>query len=464
MKRSLPFFFAILGLLLGDRLNAQHLPVDAKLSQYDTDRLPPSFHRSRRDSLVSHMSSHSAALFVAAPEKNRANDVNYEYHQDPNFYYLTGHIQPEAALLLVKTDRIRQILFVDRRDPVRETWTGVRLGTEGAKLILGFEEAYPIDSLPNFLSALLPSIDTLYYAPNYGKKIFDPAADTAIGLASTVTSILERKYPRLLVTSLSSVLSRLRMIKTPEELTLMKRAIAISNEGHNEILRNVRPGWYEYQMQALGEYVFKKNGAEYTGYPCIVGSGNNSTILHYETNRRQTQDGDFVEMDIASEYHGYSADVTRSFPVNGVFTPEQRAIYEIVLEAQDSGIAAARVGNEFRAPHYAALSVIRRGLLKLGIIHEESESSKYFMHGTSHFLGLDVHDAGIPGKLEENEVMTVEPGIYITEGSPCDPKWWKIGCRIEDDILITRAGPVNLSAASPRSVSDVEAMMKKGKQ
>lgn len=411
---------------------------------------------------MKYMAAKTAALFLSAPEKQRANDVSYEYHQDPNFYYLTGHIQPNAALLLIKGEHPRQILFVEKKQPAQETWTGVRLGVEGAKELLGFEESYIIDSLPQILKRVLPEVDSFYYTLAFN-DVKNPIIDTTVKMASVMFESTKKVYPKVSFVSLGAVLQKLRMKKTPEELELLRKVVGVSNEGHNEILKNVRPGWYEYQIQALGEYVFKKQGCEYTGYPCIVGSGNNSTILHYETNRRQTQDGDFIEMDIAGEYHGYSADITRSYPVNGKFTPEQRAIYDIVLEAQDSGIAAARAGNSFKAPHYAALAVVRKGLLKLGIIKDTSESLKYFMHGTSHYLGLDVHDAGAYSLLEPNEVITVEPGIYIKEGSPCDPKWWKIGCRIEDDILITNAEPINLSNGSPRNADEVETMMRKGK-
>jgi Xaa-Pro aminopeptidase len=260
--------------------------------------------------------------------------------------------------------------------------------------------------------------------------------------------------------SLAVPLSEMRSIKQNEELILLRKAITISNDAHNNIMHAVKPGWSEYEMQALGEYIFTKNGCEYTGYPCIVGSGNNSTILHYETNRRKTESGDFIEMDIGGEYHGYTADITRSFPVNGKFSPEQRTIYDLVLEAQDSGIAEAKAGNIFKAPHNAAVSVITRGLLKLGIISKPDEYKKYFMHGTSHFLGLDVHDPGNPIKpLQDRQIITVEPGIYIAEGSPCDKKWWKIGCRIEDDILITTQGPEILSRYSPRKADDIEKLM-----
>jgi Xaa-Pro aminopeptidase len=225
------------------------------------------------------------------------------------------------------------------------------------------------------------------------------------------------------------------------------------------VIHDTRPGWYEYQIQAEAEDIFTKNGAEYTAYPCIVGSGPNSTILHYETNRRQTQAGDFIEMDMGAEYHGYCADVTRSFPVSGTFTPEQRAIYSLVLEAQDSGIAACKVGAPFWSAHRVAVRVISVGLRRLGITNDSADYRKYFMHGTSHYLGLDVHDAGTYSPLTPGNVLTVEPGIYVAAGSPCDKKWWNIGCRIEDDILITADGPEILSRNSPRTIPELERLM-----
>lgn len=435
---------------------------------YDTDRLPPAFHAGRRALLLSKMPEHSAALFLAAPERVRANDVNYIYHQDPNFYYLTGCTEPESALILSKDpltlpdgSKANEVIFVRNRDAVREVWNGYRLGPEGAKSILGFSEAFAIDTLRSFLRQVLPTTKTLYYRSNTEAASTEPVLDTVLPVWNATLAAIKTKYPQLEIGSLVPVLAEMRSVKQPEELALMKKCIAISNDAHNQIMRSVRPGWHEYEMQALGEYIFTKNGAEYDGYPCIVGSGENSTILHYETNRRQTKSGDFIEMDMGAEYHGYSADITRSFPVNGKFTPEQRAIYDLVLEAQDSGIKAAQVGNQFRATHFAAVSVIQRGLVRLGILKDPNDYKKYFMHGTSHYLGLDVHDAGLYGSLVSGNVITVEPGIYIKAGSDCDPKWWNIGCRIEDNILITDQGPVNLSAASPRTAADVEKLMSK---
>jgi Xaa-Pro aminopeptidase len=457
---------------LATELRSQEVAIDTlnKYGLYDTDRLPASFHAGRRKLVLDSMAANSVAVFTSATKKNRSNDVDYEYHQDPNFYYLTGQLEDNSALLLfnpaivVNGRSTREILFVTKRDPAKETWSGKRMGTTGAEKILGFDIVYHMDALPEVLSSILAGKEILYYTPEYDRMIEDPMLNHRFAMLDATDSLIEIKYPEIKRSSrLEKVLAALRMVKTEEELMLMRKAIAITNEAHNEIMRQVKPGWHEYEIQALGEYVFGKNGAEYPGYPCIVGSGENSVILHYNTNRRQTESGDVVEMDIGAEYHGYTADVTRSYPVNGKFTKEQRIIYDLVLEAQDSGIAQCQVGNAFKATHRATVSVIGRGLVALGIIKSPEEYMKYFMHGTSHYLGLDVHDAGTGGPLIANTVITVEPGIYIKAGSDCDPKWWNIGLRIEDDILITKDGPVNLSIASPRTADDVEALMREGK-
>jgi Xaa-Pro aminopeptidase len=216
----------------------------------------------------------------------------------------------------------------------------------------------------------------------------------------------------------------------------------------------------EYQAQAIGEYVFKKNGSEYVGYPSICGGGENSCILHYESNRKKLDVNDLLLLDMGAEYHGYSADVTRTLPVSGKFSEEQKKIYQIVLDAQEAGFKQCTPGNEFKSPNRAALEIIKQGLLALEIIKDKNDYMKYFMHGTSHYLGLDVHDAGTHGELKAGNIITVEPGIYIPEGSPCDPKWWNIGIRIEDDVLITETGFENLSARVPRTIEKVEEMMK----
>jgi Xaa-Pro aminopeptidase len=215
----------------------------------------------------------------------------------------------------------------------------------------------------------------------------------------------------------------------------------------------------ETEIQGIHEFVYKKYGAEYEGYPSIVGAGNNGCVLHYIENNKTKVGNELVLMDLGAEYHGYTADVTRTIPANGKFSPEQKAIYDLVYEAQEAGIAEAKVGNSFNAPNAATRTVINKGLVQLGITKSIDEKHNYYPHGSSHYIGLDVHDAGSYGPYKVNMVITVEPGIYIPEGSPCDEKWWGIAVRIEDDILITDDKPINLSARAPRKSDEIEKMM-----
>jgi len=260
-------------------------------------------------------------------------------------------------------------------------------------------------------------------------------------------------------TSLRATLSDLRAIKTDEEMGPLRRAIDVTAAAQREAMRSIEPGMAEYEVEALIEYVFARNGSEAPGFASIVGSGENATVLHYETNRRRMEAGDLVVMDIGAEVHGYSADVTRTVPVDGTFSDEQRTIYELVLRAQEAGIEATRAGRGFRDPHQAAAQVIVEGLTALGLIDDPSGVRRFFMHGTSHYLGLDVHDVGSYGALRPGEVITVEPGIYIAPAEDVDPKWWNIGVRIEDDVLVTDGDPVVLSAGAPRDVAAIEALM-----
>jgi Xaa-Pro aminopeptidase len=297
------------------------------------------------------------------------------------------------------------------------------------------------------------NIISKYYPRGRNGSSVDPLSKMAQLVDS---AIISNKKP---LRSSAGILRSLRSIKQPEEIVLIAKAASISTEGHNEVIKAVQPGMTEYQAQAIMEYEFKKHGSEYTGYPSINGSAQNSCVLHYETNQRLMKNGDLLLSDCAAEYHGYSADVTRTIPVNGKFTPEQKIIYELVLEAQDSALLFCQSGNASSDPHRAALRVISSGLIKLGITATDAEVRTYFMHGTSHGLGLDVHDPN-PVMLQPGAVFTVEPGIYIPPGSKCDKKWWNIGVRIEDDILITESGYKNLSAGSPRTVAEIEKMAK----
>lgn len=263
-------------------------------------------------------------------------------------------------------------------------------------------------------------------------------------------------------TTLRAILDSLRTIKTDEEIGVLTEAIDATAEAHLEVMRRARPGWAEFQIEALVEYTFKRLGAEYPAFPSIVGSGENSVILHYETNRRRTEPGDVVVIDIGAEYRGYAADVTRTIPVSGRFSEEQRAIYDVVYAAQEAGIRAATAGAPYLAPHRAAEAELARGMAELGLIRDARDLNglrRFFMHATSHYLGLDVHDVGDGGPLKPGTVITVEPGLYIPAAEDIDSRWWNIGVRIEDDVLITENGPVVLSSAAPRSSAEVEAAM-----
>ncbi len=434
--------------------------------QYEQDFLPASFHQGRRDSLRALMPEGTAAVFFSAPERNRSNDVYYEYHQDPNFYYLTGLREPNSMLVLFKEpiwfadQETQEFIFVQDRNPQTELWNGRRLGKEGAKSKLGIQTVL---TNAQFQSIALPfdSLKRVYFQSPHAMEEQDMETTESLkGLFSHFQKQLDSVSP-IAESHLSMMMAKLRQIKTQEEIALLRKAINITCEAQIELMKQIHEEMTEYQTEAIIEYVFKRNGAEYPGFPSIQGSGENSCILHYTSNRRPLVNGGLLVSDVGAEYHGYTADVTRTIPPKGEFSKEEKLIYNLVLKAQTAGIEAAQVGNSFWAPHQEAQKVIADGLKKLGIIKNINELSQYFMHGTSHYLGLDVHDAGMYMPLQEGNVITVEPGIYIAEGSDCDPKWWNIGVRIEDDILILETGPENLSAAAPRTVAEIEALMKK---
>ena len=461
------FLFLLFGLLSS---HAQEEKLDLKVKeepsyyQYDTDYLPASFHKARRDSLRALLPDSSAAVFFSSPERKRSNDVYYEYHQDPNFYYFSGYREPNALVVIFKENQLingeetNEIIYVQERNPAMELWEGRRLGGEHARKELGFKSV-----------AVNTSFDTIDLDMSVLRSVYVQEPETIEQEDTTKTDNLNGLFTQLSQKvgesqkgsgrTLPVLTAQLRQSKTEEELKLLRKAIDITCEAQIELMKNIQPDMAEYETEAIIEFVFKKNGAEYPGFPSIQGSGENSCILHYTSNRRPLKNGGLLVSDVGAEYHGYTADVTRTIPPSGKFSKEEKTIYNLVLEAQNAGIEAAKAGNAFWDPHRAALKVITEGLMKLKIIEDESEVKKYFMHGTSHYLGLDVHDAGLYMPLAPNQVITVEPGIYIAEGSNCDPKWWNIGVRIEDDILITTAEPENLSAKAPRSIDEIEKLM-----
>lgn len=440
-------------------LSAQELPKgDIKSSfenLYDTDLPSPDFHSGRREALRKLMSDSTVAVFFASTVKTRSNDVEFEYHQDPDFYYLTG-LQEEDAMILIFKNEIQfdgfstnEILFLKERNPKTERWTGKLIGIDGAKHDLGIKQCLPNSSFSEF------KID-------FSKFKYVYFSEQKKENESDLQKQFFKKQPLNTDTyAIKEMMSKLREIKTNEELELMRKAINITCEGIKEAMKAIEPGMAEYDAEAIVEYVFKSKGAEDVGYPSIIGGGENSCILHYETNRKKLTGKDLLVCDVGAEYHGYSADVTRTYPVSGKFSEAQKDIYNIVLEAQIAGIAKCKPGEDFRAPHKAATEVIQKKLLELGVIKAPNQVGTYFFHGTSHYLGLDVHDIGTYGKLKPNSVITVEPGIYIPFGSDCDEKWWGIGIRIEDDVLITETEPEVLSACVPKTPDEIEGIMKK---
>jgi Xaa-Pro aminopeptidase len=432
---------------------------------YDNDILDKSFHKGRRDAVRNALSDSSCAIFFANPERQRANDTKFIYHQDPDFYYLTGLEEPNSLLIIFKepqrfydTILTDELIFVQDRNPSQESWTGKLLGIDGVHK-LGFTSVLLNEQFADF------KINFKNFKKVYHLELFDDAHDDTndrgdlCSLIKHFKSKIDYKPKNTDGYSLKGLMASLREIKHPEELVLMRKAIDMSCKGHEEVMKALAPGMKEYQAQAIAEYIFKKEGSEYVGYPSIVGGGENSCILHYETNRKKLDGKDLMVIDAGAEYHGYSADITRTLPVDGKFSPEEKAIYNIVLEAQLAGINACREGAEFRATHKATVAVIQKRLKELGIIKDQSDYMKYFFHGTSHYLGLDVHDAGNYGKLTAGNIITVEPGIYIPAGSDCDPKWWNIGIRIEDDVLITKGEPEVLSGKLPKTIEAIEALM-----
>ncbi|MFC6996977.1 aminopeptidase P N-terminal domain-containing protein [Rufibacter roseus] len=497
-----------------------------------SDFLDKEFHRQRREALRQKLPANSVAVLFSNPLRNRANDVDFHFHQHPYFYYLTGYREPNAVLLVFSDQQLingvatEEILFAQPRNPQAESWTGRRLGEEGAKQHLGITHALPATAFANFQLdtaaleqilildlphdlrndprdqadlhdlvaqfrqkvGLVPHQDLSHLQLYSAIKTYDAqmgervqaqvkrqmAANPALASNSFLKSYVEAKdaparaalmanmpKEKLDASTLGNVLSEMREIKTPEELKLLRKAIYMSAIGQVEVMKAMHPNMSETEVQGIHEFVYKKYGAEYEGYPSIVGAGNNGCILHYVENDKPKLGKDLVLMDLGAEYHGYTADVTRTIPANGKFTPEQKQIYELVYAAQEAAFKECKVGNAFNAPNATAQKIMADGLIKLGIIKSAEEARKYTMHGVSHYLGLDVHDRGTYGPFKPNTVITVEPGIYIPEGSPCDKKWWGIGVRIEDDVLITEKGWENLSAAAPRTVKEIEATMAK---
>lgn len=440
----------------------------------DEGFLGAEFHRERRQQLIDQLPENSMAVLFSAPIRNRSLDVNHPYHQDSNFYYLTGCKDPHAVLLLfnqavmIGGKEVQEILFVPDRNPYYELWEGEQLGPERAESVLGLQKVISTNWFESVLATMTDFSHILHF--DFLNDVRDSQRDTLdlyslIEVFKNYISVDKSKRRNSIskvvdTKTLPNLLAQMRELKTSEELKMIQMAIDISVVGQIEVMKAIHPKMSEREIQGIHEFVFRKYGAQHQGYPSIVGAGNHGCVLHYTHNTADAVEDQLVLMDVGASYYGYTADITRTIPANGTFTDSQAAIYNLVLSAQQAGVEAAVAGAPFSAPGEVAREIIEDGLLELGIIQERKEAKRYFPHGTSHYIGLDVHDPGSYGPLTPNSVITVEPGIYIPQNSPCDSKWWGIGIRIEDDILISENGPVNLSAGVPRTIDEIEAMIK----
>src|SRR4051812_14808113 len=419
--------------------------------------------KERRDRVLAAI--HPGVLVVpSAPLAIRNNDVEHEYRQDSDFFYLTGFDEPDSVLVLNSQSEQRFTLFVRARDPEREVWDGARAGVEGAVAEFGADVAFTIGDLALKLPDAIQNTDRVFY--RLGKnRSFD---DTLLAALERV-----RGRARLGVTCPSSIVDpgtvvhESRLKKSEREIAAMQRAIDITRDAHVAAMAQASPGMFEYEVEAILRGIFRRFGSERPAYSPIVGSGPNATVLHYHRNDRRMQAGDLLLIDAGCEFDYYAADVTRTFPVSGRFSPAQRAIYQLVLDAQLASIELTIAGRTFDDVHAAGVEVITRGLCQLGIIEGPVESAiselrykPYFMHKTSHYLGMDVHDvgayfvAGKPRPLEAGMVITVEPGIYIAHNAPVSDEYRGIGVRIEDDVLVTDGQAIVLSEAIPKRIEE----------
>jgi len=433
-------------------------------------RIPDKAYAKRRKQLMRMAGGDAIAILPSAPERIRSRDTHYPFRQDSDLLYLTGFPEPEAVLVLVPGRKHGEvILFCRDRDPEREGWDGPRFGPEGAVEAFGLDDAYPITDLDDILPGLLEGRSRVYY--HFGRdQEFDLKL---IGWLNRVRAMVRQgAQPPHEFLELGHLLDELRLFKDRDELRLMQRAADISVLAHETAMLAARPGIHEYQLQAEVERVFRAHDAD-PAYSSIVGAGTNACVLHYRANAAQAKDGELVLIDAGAEYRGYAADITRTFPVNGRFTKEQRALHDLVGQAQAAALAQARPGIAYEAGHVAAVETLTEGLLRLGLLKGKLEKNladgsyrRFYRHKTGHWLGLDVHDVGeyrFDGEsrlLEPGMVFTIEPGVYISpDDTTVDAKWRGIGIRTEDDVLVTRDEPEVLTNALARSADEIEALM-----
>ena len=447
------------------------LSTNYSYTQEYFDDLGPEFHKKKRQEFRSLMPANSVAFIFTSPIMKRSNDTDYMYHQDPNFYYLTGWREPHGVLVIFKDDQFdsdgtyNEIMYVREKNEYREMWDGRRLGIKGAnkmsfdrvKLRSEFiENTIPIENFTNILNTNIRDDVRDFKDDKY--DLFDIQNKFQEIVNKKESDMLGDLNKQFFSSSINQIMSKLRQTKDPLEIELLTKAIRISALAQIEVMRAIHNDMTEREVQGIHEFIYRKYGAAHEGYNSIVGAGGNACVLHYVTNEDMDIKDKLILMDVGAEYRGYTADVTRTIPVNGKFNNEQKIIYDLVYKSQEEAIKEAIIGNSFNDIYLKSYDIIAKGLIDLGIIDDYREARKYYPHGVSHHIGLDVHDPG-SRDLMENMVITVEPGIYIPENSNTDPKWWNIGVRIEDDILITNSGPVNLSIDAPRRSDEIEVIM-----
>ncbi len=428
------------------------------------------FERRRQD--VMQLMGDGIAVITTAPERVRNRDVLYRFRPDSDFYYLTHFPEPDAvAVLCPGREQGEFILFCRERDAERETWDGKRVGLKGAVELFDANDAFPIADIGDILPGLLENRTKVFCNvgnyPDFDLKLLNWLNQVKAKSRAGVNAPSE-------LVDLTHILHELRLVKQTEEVRVMKRAAKVSAAGHRRAMEVCRPGMWEYELQAELEYEFRKGGSPYPAYPPIVASGANACVLHYIDNNDELKDGDLVLIDAGAEIDCYASDITRTFPVNGKFSAQQRALYEIVLAAQSAAIEKAQAGNHWNEPHEAAVRVLVQGLVDLALLQgdvdgliENESFRRFYMHRTGHWLGMDVHDVGdykIEGEwreLEPGMTFTVEPGLYMPNDDDVDPVLRNIGIRIEDDVLINRSGNTVLTKEVPKTVSEIEALMRR---
>ena len=411
-------------------------------------------HQNRRKELLSKLDDNAVVIVSTNSEQKRNSDVNYPFRPDSNFWYLTGFIEPDAIAVFSKNN---YTIFLKPKDVTKEIWNGLRLGVEMAPKTLLANNAYDIDTFLDKIESLLTSESSLYFdAPgNIGWK--------DVSSTNKLNQSIALKF-RNRTQLLDPYLSEMRLIKDSTEIQHMQTAADLASKAHMQAMIRTRPGLYEYHITAEFDTLFRKEDSEHS-YPPIVAGGENACILHYNENNKLLNDGELLLIDAGCEILGYASDITRTFPINGKFSEPQKEIYEIVLKAQKSAIASIVPGEAVNKPHEIACDVITQELIKLGIMDDASSLRDFYMHGTGHWLGLDVHDVGTKEidntirKFKVGMVTTVEPGIYIRKSDKVDPKYWNIGIRIEDDVLVTEDGHHILSKAAIKELEDIEQLM-----